>query len=371
MIKLKIWLYNWLAKDLGKLGREGDTELAHVNTWEANLLKAHGGSGTINPVTGLREYKGGGGGGSSQTQTTTQNIDPAILPYITYGLGQAKNLYQRQSPSYYPRATYVPASATTKTALSLASDRARTGNPLIPAAQSTISDLQSSVNPALSNFSSLRGGIPSGALAGTEATARGDYLSAGNPYFSSMMASAAKPAVDQFNSAIRNIGSRTAASGRYGSGAMGEMESQASENLANALTDKAAQLAYSNYGNERGMQEQAVARLGDITNQTFNQRLAAAQGLGSLSEQQAARQMNAAQLAPSLAAADYSDIQQLMNVGATQEDYARQKLQSDISRFEFNQNKPYNKLQSYLSAAYGAPAPVNQTTVGSSSGGGK
>ena len=83
MIKLKIWLYNWLAKDLGKLGREGDTELAHVNTWEANLLKAHGGSGTINPVTGLREYKGGGGG---QSQTTTQNIDPAILPYITYGL---------------------------------------------------------------------------------------------------------------------------------------------------------------------------------------------------------------------------------------------------------------------------------------------
>ena len=37
MIKLKIWLYNWLAKNLGKLGREGDTELAHVNTWEANL----------------------------------------------------------------------------------------------------------------------------------------------------------------------------------------------------------------------------------------------------------------------------------------------------------------------------------------------
>ena len=110
MIKLKIWLYNWLAKDLGKLGREGDTELAHVNTWEANLLKAHGGSGTINPVTGLREYKGGGG---SQTQTTNQNIDPAILPYITYGLGEAQNLYKADSPEYYPSATYVPASATT------------------------------------------------------------------------------------------------------------------------------------------------------------------------------------------------------------------------------------------------------------------
>ena len=105
MIKLKIWLYNWLAKDLGKLGREGDTELAHVNTWEANLLRAHGGSGTINPVTGLREFKGGGGGGS--TTETTQNIDPAILPYITYGLDEAKGLYNADSPEYYGGDTYV------------------------------------------------------------------------------------------------------------------------------------------------------------------------------------------------------------------------------------------------------------------------
>jgi len=365
MIKLKIWLYNWLAKDLGKLGREGDTELAHVNTWEANLLKAHGGSGTINPVTGLREYKGGGG----QSQTTTQNIDPAILPYITYGLDEAQNLYEDASPEYYPDATYVPASATTTEALGLAGDRARTGSPLIPQAQSTISGMQSAVNPALSNYAALTGGIPSGALAGTEATARGDYLSAGNPYFSSMMASAAKPVVTEFNKAIRDIGSRTAASGRYGSGAMGELEGTASENLANALSNRAAELAYSNYGAERGRQEQAVARLGDITNQTFNQRLSAAQGLGGLSETQAQRQMSAAQLAPQMAMADYSDINQLAKIGQTEEQYAKDALNADIARFEFGENKPYNKLSSYLSAAYGAPAPVNTTTT--SSGGGK
>jgi hypothetical protein len=369
MIKLKIWLYNWLAKDLGKLGREGDTELAHVNTWEANLLKAHGGSGTINPVTGLREYKGGGGG--NQTTQTTQNIDPAILPYITYGLDEAKGLYQGASPEYYPSNTYVPASETTEEALALAGNRARAGSPLIPEAQSTISGMQSAVNPALSNYEALTSGIPSGAQAGTEATARGDYLSAGNPYFSSMMASAAKPVVTEFNKAIRDIGSRTAASGRYGSGAMGELEGTASENLANALSNRAAELAYSNYGAERGRQEQAVARLGDITNQTFNQRLAAAQGLGGLSEQQAARQMNAAQLAPSLAMADYADINQLAKIGQTEEQYAKDKLNADISRFEFEQNKPYSKLESYLSAAYGAPAPINQTSTSQSSGGGK
>ena len=41
---------------LARLGRNGDTELAHVNPQEKAMLKAMGGSGTINPYTGLREY---------------------------------------------------------------------------------------------------------------------------------------------------------------------------------------------------------------------------------------------------------------------------------------------------------------------------
>lgn len=40
-------------------GRNGDTELAHINPVESKILKSIGGSGTINPKTGLREYKGG------------------------------------------------------------------------------------------------------------------------------------------------------------------------------------------------------------------------------------------------------------------------------------------------------------------------
>jgi hypothetical protein len=301
MIKLKIWLYNWLAKDLGKLGREGDTELAHVNTWEANLLKAHGGSGTINPVTGLREFKGGGGGSTTET---TQNIDPAILPYITYGLDEAKGLYQSDSPNYYGGDTYVPASTQTSDALSMAEAKARAGSPLLPAAESQ----------ALSTIS-------------------GDRLSAGNPYFSAMMANAAAPVVREFNDAMGNISSKSAMSGRYGSNAQARMEADASRNLAESLAAKSAELAYSNYGAERARQDAAIASAGNLVGQ------------------------------------GYSDINQLAQIGKTQEDYARQKLESDIQRFEFNENKNYNKLESYLSAAYGAPAPVNQTSV--SSGGGK
>lgn len=47
-----------LAKELGKYGRNGDTMVAHINPQEAALLKSLGGSGTINPVTGLPEFWG-------------------------------------------------------------------------------------------------------------------------------------------------------------------------------------------------------------------------------------------------------------------------------------------------------------------------
>lgn len=43
--------------DLAARGRGGDTMLAHVNKDEAALLKVLGGAGTINPETGLPEYK--------------------------------------------------------------------------------------------------------------------------------------------------------------------------------------------------------------------------------------------------------------------------------------------------------------------------
>jgi hypothetical protein len=48
-----------LAQELPKYGRGGDTMVAHINPEEAEVLKAMGGSGTINPVTGLPEFIGG------------------------------------------------------------------------------------------------------------------------------------------------------------------------------------------------------------------------------------------------------------------------------------------------------------------------
>ena len=43
-------------KKVQKLGRNGDTQLAHINPQEAQMLKNAGSSGTINPYTGLPEH---------------------------------------------------------------------------------------------------------------------------------------------------------------------------------------------------------------------------------------------------------------------------------------------------------------------------
>jgi hypothetical protein len=45
-----------LAKIIQSKGRKGDTILAHINPREAALLKKRGGSGTINPETGLPQF---------------------------------------------------------------------------------------------------------------------------------------------------------------------------------------------------------------------------------------------------------------------------------------------------------------------------
>jgi hypothetical protein len=154
-----------------------------------------------------------------------------------------------------------------------------------------------------------------------------------NPFLAQAMSGAADVAKQQYYDAIQGTRSGASQAGRYGSPAMFEQQGRAQQNLANALAQEAGRLMYQNYGQERGYQQQA------------------------------------SQLAPQMAQADYADIQQLLATGKTQEDYARQALEADIGRFEYGQNLPYSKLQSYLSAAYGAPAPIQQTTT--SSGGGK
>lgn len=69
------------ARRVAAAGRGGDTMLAHVNPREAAILKAMGGSGTINPTTGLREYKGG------FFKKVFKIVAPIALSFVAPGLG--------------------------------------------------------------------------------------------------------------------------------------------------------------------------------------------------------------------------------------------------------------------------------------------
>ena len=249
-------------------------------------------------------FYGGGGGGGQQTSTTKQELDPTIRPFVEYGLGEAKGLYQTDTPEYYPGQTYVGPSAQTQTALQQAQNIALSGNPLVPAAQ------QQQLG-----------------------TIQGNYLSAGNPYFTQALAGPTQQATQAYNDAIRQAQGTASMAGRYGSGVSADIQNRAANTLANTLANKYGDLAYQNYASER-----------------------AAQNAASLA-------------APTLAQASYQDVNQLLKTGQIAEDYQKTALQADIDKFNFEQNKPYEKLSAYLKSVYGAP--VGQVSTTTQSGGGK
>lgn len=78
-------LIDLVKRLIASQGRDGDTMLAHINTREAAMLKAAGGSGTINPKTGLPEFSDGSGGGFGGSATGAPGAS------VDAGLGSANS----------------------------------------------------------------------------------------------------------------------------------------------------------------------------------------------------------------------------------------------------------------------------------------
>lgn len=232
----------------------------------------------------------------TQTSTQTTQIDPTIQPYLSYGMQEAQRLYQAGGPQYYQGQGYVGPSTATQTGLQALEARAAAGSPLTGAAQNQL-----------------------------YGTIQGDYLG-GNPFFQGAFQPAAEAATSQFNQAIGNIGSQASKAGRYGSGAMGDLQNQAAGQLAKSLTGTAGQLAYQNYADERARQQQA----------TFG--------------------------APAMAQADYGDIQNLINAGQLGEGYQQQALAADMAKYNYQQQLPQAQITNYLNQIRGLPAGQTTTT---------
>jgi len=231
-----------------------------------------------------------------QTSTTTTAVDPAIEPYLTYGLTEAKKQYQGGGPKFYPGQGFVGPSTATSTALQALQARAMAGNPLLAQAQGNVSGMLS-----------------------------GDYLG-GNPFFQGAFQPAAAAAQTAFNKSIGDISSAASKAGRYGSGAMGDLQSQAAGTFAQKLSDTAGKLSYENYAQERQ------------------------------------NQMRALGMAPGLAEADYGDINKLLGAGQLGEGYQTAALNADMARYNFEQNAPQKNLTNYLNMVYGFPAGRTTST---------
>lgn len=160
-------------------------------------------------------------------------------------------------------------------------------------------------------------------------TVSGDFLS-GNPFFQGAFQPAAQAAQTQFQQTLGDIASKSSLAGRYGSGAMGSLQDRATGAFGQQLANTAGQLAYQNYEAERQRQQQALG------------------------------------MAPSMASADYQDIQNMLQAGQIREGYQGQQQQADIAKFNFLQNQPQQNLQNYLSLVYGNPMGKvgSQTTSG-------
>ena len=242
----------------------------------------------------------GGGSSTPSTQVVTQQSQEpwgGQQPFLKRGFSEAEKIFEGDKPQYFPGQTTVPFSPQTEQALGMTEARALQGSPLTPAAQNTVLG-----------------------------TVGGDYLS-GSPFFQGAFDAQVRPAVEQYrNITVPGINSAFASATRTGSGAHQQAQQTAADTFARALSDTAGKLAYQNYGQERGLQQQAAFQ------------------------------------APGLAQADYLDPGQLGVVGTQREALGQAQLQDEINRFNFGQNVEANKLAEYMGLVGGGYGTTGTTT---------
>lgn len=227
-----------------------------------------------------------GGGGTTEQKT---EISPEFKPYITYALGQAKDIYSGMPQA--PETLAPTQSAYSQQAIDLAAQRAQAGSPMLQAAQEQ-----------------------------QLATIQGRGV---NPFLGGALQAAYQPTVMATQEALRGLQGQASSAGRYGSDAMSQLAQRAGFGAGQAIGGSLANLAY-----------------------------------GS-SEAEAGRQAAAIQNAPTMAAADYADIQRLLQAGQAQEAYQQQAIQGQLAA----QDIPMQRLQQAANVFYGAPLETKTTAT--------
>jgi hypothetical protein len=303
----KVELFKYLYKEIAGKGIGGDTELAHINTFESRILRMVGGAGTINPETGLKQYFGGGGGGGAAPATQTQFVReaPGIEERKLELMDLARDL--TQSPERLPAIQVAPMGALEQQGVTAAGVTG-VGAPTTQAGiGSVLSGLQAAqAGPNISQF----------------------Y----NPYQSYVL--------DEINRQAQmkqqGIADQAIQSGAFGGGREGIQRAELQRGTLDVL-GRAQQQGFGTALQAAQNQQQLAAQTG----------LQAGQTLGQLGTTQQAMAQG--------------DISQLMAAGGLQRQLAQQGLDATRQTQLQQQYEPYQRLE-FLKNIYAA-GPTSQSGI--------
>lgn len=238
---------------------------------------------TSAPWSGQTPYLTGGGSTTVAPGTPGANANPNS-PSSSGVFNAAANLYQNYTPQYYPNSTVAPLNPTQQVGQSLETAQGLSGSPGVNQANNFLGNEES-----------------------------GGFLSAGNPYWSSM---------------ANNVLSQT----------MPSLESTFTQ--GNAVNEPGAAYAVSQGANDA---------LGSVMGNQYTTLL------------QQANQ--GAMLAPGIQSANLQNTAAIQDAGNQQQAQSQAQLNNQVNQFNYEQMLPYNQLTQYadtVSGNYGGTSTLTQ-----------
>jgi len=263
------------------------------------------------------------GGGTTQT---IQKSDPwaGAQPYLTDLMGRAQQTFDASQGQTSMPAPFVGPSGQTQQALGLTANRAMAGSPLVGTADNALTGILNQ-NPAanIPGSSTLQGLVDPNSQANEAAS-----FFANPQGFDTQFNALSKPVIDAVNA-------QAGLAGRTGSGAQQQLLTQDLGNLAGGL-----------YGD---MANRSLAAGSQLANNQFG----AAQQMGQNFNTAIGQKLQAGLEAPNLAAQDYTDLQNLLNVGGAYDQQNQAQQNNLLQQWQYAQQQPWNILSGYAGAISG------------------
>ena len=267
----------------------------------------------------------GGGGGGSQGSGTSRNestLTPnaAAMPWLGY-MGAQGNALMDQPMGYFPGQTYVGPSNPTQAGVNSVMGGADTmntaGNMMQGAAMSGVGAL-----PGMDWVNNSAMGAYGSMLNAPDV--------ANNPYAQGMMKANAANAQNMLGQGLAQQQQQSIGVNNLGSSRQGLMQGTLASNTARDLANTNAQMMGQMYG--QGLQAQGTA-LGQTGNMLGNLQ-APTNWLGNLSQMMGQAGQMQGQAG-----------QMQLGAGQAVEDYQGRALQDALSRFNFQQNEPWQRME--------------------------